>query len=253
MGCLMPGARNLAEFWRTLRRGEDGIREVPPTHWSAGDYFDPDPKRPDHTYCTRGGYLSPVAFDPTEFGIPPAILEATDTAQLLSLVVAKAALEDAGYGDDRDFNRERVGVILGITGTQELVIPLAARLGHPLWRRALTEAGVAPDIAEDVIARISDGYVSWQENSFPGLLGNVVAGRIANRLNLRGTNCVVDAACASSMGAVHLAMMELATGRCDMALTGGADTLNDIFMHMCFSKTPALSPTGDARPFDDLG
>ena len=251
MGCLMPNARNLTEFWRSLRRGEDGIREVPPTHWTPEDYFDADPKRPDHTYCTRGGFLPTVPFDPTEFGIPPTILEATDTSQLLSLVVAKAALDDAGYGDERDFNRERVGVILGITGTQELVIPLAARLGHPLWRRALAEAGVAPDIAEDIIARIADGYVSWQENSFPGLLGNVVAGRIANRLNLRGTNCVVDAACASSLGAVHLATMELATGRCDMALTGGADTLNDIFMHMCFSKTPALSPTGDARPFDE--
>ncbi|RIK64529.1 MAG: polyketide-type polyunsaturated fatty acid synthase PfaA, partial [Planctomycetota bacterium] len=249
MECMFPGARNLTEYWRSLVRGEDGITDVPPTHWAAADYFDPDPKRPDHTYCTRGGFLAPIAFDPTEFGIPPTILEATDTAQLLSLCVAKAALEDAGYGGDREFNRERVSVVLGITGTQELVIPLAARLGHPLWRKALREAGVSESVAERVIERISDGYVSWQENSFPGLLGNVVAGRIANRLNLRGTNCVIDAACASSLGAVHLAMMELATGRADMVVSGGADTLNDIFMYMCFSKTPALSPTGDARPF----
>ena len=35
-----------------------------------------------------------------------------------------------------------------------------------------------------------------------------------------------------------------------MAVTGGLDTFNDIFMYMCFSKTPALSPTGEARPFD---
>ena len=45
-------------------------------------------------------------------------------------------------------------------------------------------------------------------------------------------------------------MLELATGRCDLAVTGGLDTFNDIFMYMCFSKTPALSPTGEARPFD---
>ncbi|MCZ6784143.1 MAG: acyltransferase domain-containing protein, partial [Proteobacteria bacterium] len=77
--------------------------------------------------------------------------------------------------------------------------------------------------------------------------------RIANRLDLGGTNCVVDAACASSLGALHLATMELADGRCDMAITGGVDTLNDIFMYMCFSKTPALSPTGNARPFDHEG
>jgi len=81
------------------------------------------------------------------------------------------------------------------------------------------------------------------------LLGNVVAGRICNRLDLRGTNCVVDAACASSLSAVHLSMLELQSGRSDMVVTGGVDTLNDIFMHMCFSKTHTLSATGDARPF----
>lgn len=251
MGCLFPNAANLAEFWRSLRRGEDGITEVPPTHWAIRDHFDPDPKATDRTYCARGGFLSPAPFDPTEFGIPPTVLEATDTSQLLSLIVAKAALEDAGYGEGRDFNRERVSVLLGVTGTQELVLPLAARLGRPHWQRALQECGVSADVAEQVISRIAENYVSWQENSFPGLLGNVVAGRIANRLNLRGTNCVVDAACASSLGAVHLATLELAAGRCDMALTGGADTFNDVFMYMCFSKTTALSPTGDARPFSD--
>ena len=52
---------------------------------------------------------------------------------------------------------------------------------------------------------------------FPGLLGNVAAGRIANRLDLGGTNCVIDAACASSLGAINLAMLELAAGRCDLA------------------------------------
>ncbi len=249
MGCIFPKARNLREFWRLLRTGADGITDVPPTHWRAEDYFDPDPKAPDMTYCSRGGFLSPVAFDPTEFGIPPAILEATDTTQLLGLVAAKAALEDAGYGDQREFDRERVNVIVGVTGTQELVLPLSARLGHPIWRRALAEAGVDAATAENVVEKIADGYVPWQENSFPGLLGNVVAGRIANRLNLRGTNCVVDAACASSISAIHMAVMELETRRCDVSVAGGADTLNDIFMYMCFSKTPALSPTGDARPF----
>src|SRR5205823_12377347 len=124
-------------------------------------------------------------------------------------------------------------------------IPLGARLGHPIWRRALAAAGVDEATSQEVVSRISASYLGWHENSFPGLLGNVVAGRIANRLNLRGTNCVVDAACASSLSAVHLAMMELALGRCDMALAGGVDTLNDIFMYMCFSKTPALSPSGD--------
>ena len=260
-GCLFPGSANFRAFWSRIVNRFDAIREVPPSHWNAADYLDADPKAPDRVYAARGGFLDPVAFEPALFGIPPSNLEATDASQLLGLVVADQALKDCGYtiaGRDapaapKSIDRTRISVILGVTGTLQLVIPLGARLGHPLWRKALAEAGVDKATADDVVARIADGYVPWQENSFPGLLGNVVAGRIANRFDLGGTNCVVDAACASSLSAIHLASMELATGRADYVLTGGVDAFNDIFMFTCFTKTPALSPTGDAKPFDASG
>ena len=249
MGCLFPKSTGLKEYWKLLYHGRDAITEVPDSHWSPADYYDTDPKTPDHVYCKRGGFLEPVSFDPSEFGIPPSSLEATDTSQLLGLLAAKMALEDCGYGNGRDFDRDRTSVILGVTGTQELVIPLSSRLGHPKWRKALEDSAIPPAKTEEIIQKISDSFIPWQENSFPGLLGNVVAGRISNRLDLRGTNCVVDAACASSLSAIHLATLELITGRSDMVVTGGVDTLNDIFMHMCFSKTHTLSATGDTRPF----
>ena len=249
MGGMFAKSRNLKEYWRTLRNGIDCISDPPATHRQLNDYFDTDPKKADHIYCNRGGFLPSVPFDPTEFGIPPASLEATDTSQLLGLVAAKMALTDAGYGDDREFDRERTSVILGVTGTQELVISLGSRLGHPLWRKALDNKGLSVQQKSSIIEDISGSYVPWQESSFPGLLGNVVAGRICNRLNLGGTNCVVDAACASSLGAIHLGLMELVAGKSNMVVTGGVDTINDIFMHMCFSKTGVLSHTGDARPF----
>ena len=249
ISCLFPKADDLQSYWRNIKHGVDSITSIPASHWNVADYFHADPKAPDQTYAQRGGFLSPVAFNPMEFGIAPKDVEATDTTQLLGMIAAKQALADAGYAD-KPFNKSRTSVILGVTGALELVIPLGARLGHPIWRRALKEAGVAEPVAEEVVQRISDSYVGWQENSFPGLLGNVAAGRIANRLDLGGTNCVVDAACASSMAALHLAALELSAGRSDLVITGGIDTFNDIFMYMCFSKTPALSPTGDAKPFD---
>ena len=260
ISCLFPKADDLQAYWANIKNGVNAITPVPAgSHWNAADYFDVDPKSPDRTYAQSGGFLSPVNFNPMEFGMAPKDIEATDTAQLLSMVAAQRALADAGYAAGntvggtaagRTFDRERTSVILGVTGALELVIPLGARLGHPIWRRALKDAGVEGAVADDVVQRISDSYVGWQENSFPGLLGNVAAGRIASRLDLGGTNCVVDAACASSLAAIHLASLELAAGRSDMVITGGVDTFNDIFMYMCFSKTPALSPTGDAKPFD---
>ncbi|MDF1661311.1 MAG: beta-ketoacyl synthase N-terminal-like domain-containing protein, partial [Planctomycetota bacterium] len=253
IGCMFPGAEDSTRYWSNIKAGRDGISDIPESHWEVKDYFDKDPKRPDFTYAKTGGFLKPFEFNPLDYGIPPNAIEATDTAQLLGLVTAQQALIDAGYDPKNDWDKSRVSVVLGVTGALELVIPLGARLGHPKWRRALEEAGVDTETANDVIERISDSYVGWQEASFPGLLGNVVAGRIANRLDLGGTNCVVDAACASSLSALHLASLELISGRSSMAIAGGVDTFNDIFMYMCFSKTPALSPTGHSRPFDAQG
>ncbi len=251
IGCVFPKAKTLREYWANVKNKVDAIRDVPESHWNRDDYFDQDPKKPDHVYAYKGGFLDAYDFDPSEFGLAPNTLEATDPAQLFGLVAAKMALADAGCGVDKDhWDRSRVSVILGVTGALELVVPLGARLGHPRWRKALAEAGVPADVAEDVCARIADSYVPWQENSFPGLLGNVVAGRIANRFNLGGTNCAVDAACGSSLSAAHMACLELQAGRCDMAITGGVDTFNDIFMYTCFTKTPALSASGHSRPFD---
>ena len=251
IGSLFPKAQNAEEFWALIKNGADAITEVPASHWRPEDYFSEDKKKPDFTYAKRGGFLEPYPFDPLKFGVPPTQLEATDTSQLLGMVAADQAMADAGYDGAKPFDRDRASVILGVTGALELVIPLGARLGHPLWRAAMIEAGLSPAQAGDIAQRIGERYVPWQENSFPGLLGNVVAGRISKYLNTGGTNCVVDAACASSLGALELAALELATGKADLAITGGVDTFNDIFMYMCFSKTPALSPTGNARPFDE--
>src|SRR5947199_10236553 len=114
IGCLFPRAENLRAYWSNIQEGVDAISDVPPTHWKPEDYFDRDPKAADRTYAVRGGFLSPVPFAPLDFGVTPNSLEAIDTAQLLGLVVARQALENAGYGSGRTFDRSRVSVVLGV-------------------------------------------------------------------------------------------------------------------------------------------
>src|SRR3954447_3139899 len=99
IGCLFPKAAGLSEYWANIKAKVDGIGPVPSTHWDPTDYFDADPKRPDMTYARRGGFLDPYPFPPAAFGIAPNDLEATDTSQLLALVVAQMALRDAGVGN----------------------------------------------------------------------------------------------------------------------------------------------------------
>jgi acyl transferase domain-containing protein/NADP-dependent 3-hydroxy acid dehydrogenase YdfG len=247
---MLPGSTDVEGFWRDVVTGRDLITDVPASHWLVEDYYDPDPSAPDKTYARRGAFLAPIDFDPTAFGIPPNIMPATDTAQLLALVAAEKVLQDATGGDLSTLDRERISVLLG-TSSQQLLYEMASRLQRPVWRKALRESGIEEGQAQDVCDRIAAHYVPWQEATFPGLLGNVIAGRIANRFDLHGTNSVSDAACASSLSAIWSASNELALGQADLAIAGGVDTMNDILMFMCFSKTPALSPTGDCRPFSD--
>jgi polyketide-type polyunsaturated fatty acid synthase PfaA len=251
MASLLPQARNLREYWQNIVNKIDCITDVPATHWSVEDYYDPNPRTTeDKTYCKRGGFLPEVDFNPMEFGIPPSILEVTDVSQLLSLVVAKEAMEDAGYGEKREFSREMVGVILGVAMAKQLGMPLSARLEYPIWEKALKSSGLSDEDTQKIVEKIKSAYVKWDENAFPGMLANVVAGRIANRLNFGGMNCVVDAACASSFGALKMAISELVEHRSDMMLTGGVDTDNTIMAYISFSKTPAVSPSENVKPFD---
>ncbi|MEU7478421.1 SDR family NAD(P)-dependent oxidoreductase [Lentzea sp. NPDC042327] len=245
VGAITPGAEGPPQFWRAVLTGRDLIGDIPPGRWDPGSYFDPDPAAKDKVSSNRGAFLSEIDFDPLSFGLPPATLPATDTSQMLALKVAEQVLGDAGVPEN---DRERVGVILG-TAALELLQTMSNRMQRPVWLREMTTGGVPQEQAEAICDRIAENYPTWQEMSFPGLLSNVVAGRVANRFDLHGPNYTTDAACAGSLAAVASAVNELATGNADLMITGGVDTLNDILMFKCFSAAQALSKSGDCRPF----
>ncbi|MFJ4657418.1 beta-ketoacyl synthase N-terminal-like domain-containing protein [Nocardia sp. NPDC088792] len=249
MSGLLPQARNHREYWQNIVDGVDCTEEVPGSRWSLDDYYDADRSTPDKTYSRRGAFLPDVDFDPLEFGLPPNQLEVTSTMQTLSLGVARDLLIDAGATDSPWYDPVRTGVVLGTTGPVPLMHPLAARLSTPVLKEAARSVGLSDADADAIADRFVAAFAPWEENSFPGLLANVVAGRVANRLGLGGMNCTVDAACAASLAAIRTAIAELQDGRADMMITGGVDTENTIFIYMCFSKVGALSPSGQISPF----
>ena len=254
MSSLFAKAKNLDEYWRNIVEEIDCITEVPENRWKISDYYSPNTTDPDKSYSKVGGFIPDINFNPMEFGLPPNIIELTDSSQLLSLVAAKAALEDAGYWKNEKFNKEirqRTGVVLGVGGGQKLLVTLNARLQYPIWERTLRAYGIPEKDLAVVTEHIKSAYTRWEENSFPGMLGNVIAGRITNRFDLGGTNCVVDAACATALSAIKMAVMELQLGHVDMIITGGVDTDNSPAMYLSFSKTPAFSKKNQIRPFDD--
>lgn len=237
MACVLPKAPDLKRYWENILYKVDAVTEIPLERWDWQRYYDPHPSTPDKVYSKWGGFIDPIPFDPTRYGMPPNTLPSIEPVQLLILEATRAALADAGYAE-RPLPRERTGIILGVGGgAGDLGQQYAVRANLPLY-------------LENVPPAVWHQLPQWTEDSFAGILLNVVAGRVANRFDLGGVNYTVDAACASSLAAVYAAVRELEAGTADMMLVGGADTVQNPFAYLCFSKTHALSPRGRCRPFD---
>jgi len=233
---ILPHAQSPDQLWQKLVNLETTITEVPRERWDTALYFDPDKSARDKIYSRWGGFLDDVYFDPTAYGIAPNSMRSIDPMQLLSLESTARALKDAGFADD--FDREHTSIILGAGGgVGELGLQYGVRAEIPRFVEA-------PD--EGVWERLPE----WTNESFAGVLLNVAAGRIANRLNFGGVNFVVDAACGSSLAAITLAVNELSAGRSNVAIAGGVDNVQGPYGFLCFAKTQALSPTGQPRTFD---
>ncbi|MFI0371027.1 SDR family NAD(P)-dependent oxidoreductase [Actinomadura sp. 1N219] len=232
IGCVFPGARDTDAYWANIVGGTDSITEV--TRWDPEIYYDPSGE--GKTPSKWGGFLPDVPFDALAYGIPPNALGSIDPIQLLSLEVAARALKDAGYAD-RPFDRARTSVFFGADGGNDL----GAAYG---MRAAL------PSYFGEVPAGLDEQLPHPTEDSFPGVLTNVIAGRIANRLDLGGANYTVDAACAASLAALDAACKDLLSGSSDMVLCGGADLHNGIQDYLLFASVGALSPSGRCAAFD---
>lgn len=250
ISALFPGSKGMDEFWKNILSKKDLITDIPPSHWLINDYYSDDPTAPDKTYSKRGGFIPPTDFDPLLFGVPPNTIPVIDSSQLLSLIVAKQVMDDASANQSKPIDLNRMSIILGVTGGQGQLEYTSSRLQQPIWRKTLEKHGIPNDQVTAICNNIANHYTKFEENTLPGSLGSIVAGRIANRFNLGGTNCTSDAACASTLSAINIAIQELELNKADLVITGGVDTVSNIGMYVLFCKTTALSLTDDCRPFD---
>jgi hypothetical protein len=57
ISAIFPGATNKQDYWDNILNKIDTVTDVPATRWNIDDYYDPDPKAEDKTYCKRGGFI----------------------------------------------------------------------------------------------------------------------------------------------------------------------------------------------------
>src|SRR3990172_8791788 len=259
LGAIMPDAVDAPEFWKNIKEARYSITDVPADRWREDLYFDPDPKATDKTYSKIGGWVRNYNFEPLKWGIPipPSVLSVMDEGQKWGIAAARQALQDYGY-PNKPLDTSRVAVILGNALAGENHYWTSLRIRLPEFLDTLAGVDAFRSLPADVRAAMVSGMqhdfgikiAGITEDTMPGELANVIAGRIANVFNLGGPNFVTDAACASSLAALQAAVDGLTNHQFDAVLTGGVDRNMGVEGFLKFCKIGALSPDG-TRPFAD--
>jgi acyl transferase domain-containing protein/phosphopantetheinyl transferase len=254
MSCLFPGAPDLDAYWGNILGKVDSTSDPPPEAWDPDVYYDPDWRDTDRTYCKRGGYLGSLAsFDPLAHGIPPVAVGG-EPDQWLALQIAQDALADAGADELPEEVRARTAIVLGkgtyLNGGNAIAVQRGLVIGQTLELIRRLHPEHTDDELEELRQEMQRVLPPLGPETVPGLIPNIIVGRIANRLDLMGPAYTVDAACASSLIAVQLAVRDLLAGDCDLALAGGAQVWMPVATLNLFCRLSALSRRQQIRPFD---
>ena len=247
MACIFPQAPDLKSFWNNILRAVNAVDDPLPG-WEAQRYIESG-----RIHTARGGYLKDLyRFAPRPSGIMPRSLDGGEPDQFLALRVAREALADAGYlGDDHDHSR--TGIILGhstyLHRGQVNMVQHHIVLDQTLKLLEAFYPGLTPAQKDKIRETLEARLPQSNTDIYPGLVPNVMTGRIANRLNLKGPNYLIDAACSSSLLALNAAIEELRSNRSRLMLAGGVNASLPAEVAIIFTELGALSRKGQVCPF----
>ncbi|MEA3465013.1 MAG: beta-ketoacyl synthase N-terminal-like domain-containing protein [Thermodesulfobacteriota bacterium] len=239
IGGIFPQAANLDEFWKIIETAHCTSSYPPAGRWRLPleDVYHPAEGKIDCVYSKRGCFVEHFNIDlPFDtLSIDKNIVKRLDPLFQLLLQAGYQAYSD---GKLSSINPERMGVIVG-----NLALPsdTASQLAEEYLGRTFNEQVTDSDIPCD------------KTDPLNRFMTGLPAAVLAKALGLGGCCCTLDAACASSLYAIKLAVDELQAGRADAMLTGGVARPDSQYTQMGFSQLHALSPTGICAPFDQSG
>jgi len=223
MACRFPGGSDTPEkFWELLKRGNEGLCDVPDNRWDAKEYFDEEPGKPLKIYTQKLNFLAEDVslFDARLFTISPREAEEMDPQQRLLLELTWEALERSGHAP-KTLKGQAVGVFMGIITSE-----------YGLLARDMAKTG---------------------PHTMTGLLNSMASGRIAHSFGFHGPAISVDTACSSSMVSIHQACKSIQDNECHMAIAGGAGLMLSPLPMLNLCKLHALSKDGRCKTFSANG
>ncbi|QYM91631.1 SDR family NAD(P)-dependent oxidoreductase [Dickeya zeae] len=220
ISCRFPDANNYSDFWENIIHQRNSVSEIADVNRDTP----PDNRRslqwPDASEKRWAAFVNNVeGFDNQFFGVIPKVAETMDPQQRIMLELTWSCLEDAGIAPST-LRGHKVGVILGVFNNDY---------------KELQENTHAP-----IEAHHSTGTAT-----------SIIANRISHFFGFRGPSVAIDTACSGSLNAIHNAIQAIASGDCDIAISGGVNLILTSTRHQSFAKMGMMSPTGACHSFDN--
>ncbi len=238
-GCVLPDALSPGALWDNIMAKRICLDTVPDGYWRldtrlAGEPFgqkDGTSTAPSEVPAL-GGYVRDFdkVWDPVGFFADPADLELLDPLVHWTMHCGREALREAGLPGPQP----RAGLVLGVLGYPSHGL---SRFAERVWAHAL------PD---PLRRAVTGSGVHDPRNRFSCGLATHLAARA---LGLGGDSLGLDAACASSLYALKIAVDRLHDGVADVMLAAAVNRADDLFIHAGFGALGAISRTGRSRPF----
>jgi acyl transferase domain-containing protein len=216
------------------------------------------------------------AFERSELHLPkgkrllPDVTDHMDPGQYLAALAAERAFEK--FGEQWKQLRASTGVVLGVESKTERGVQSNQRLFLDRVKRLMTEDRVADGLppgaraalVENLSAAVRKRVIPSGPYTLPGLMPNVISGRVANMFDLNGPNVVIDMGANSLFQSILVARDFLTHGDCKAVLAGGLnavrmskDDAEAVFLMLVTTEDTAREltlpvtcflTTGDAQP-----
>lgn len=222
MQCKFPDkSNNPADFFNNICNGKNYCTDTPSDRWNIDKYIN-EKDSPGKGNVRRGHYINYdfQKFDASAFGFAPKEVEFMDPLQRLLLETVWESFENANI-NPTSLSGGNTGVYIGGFTVDHLLNQFSGK------------------------NRDSIG-----SHSAAGSTLTMLANRISYAFNLKGPSLSIDTACSSSLISFVMAVQDIQAGRCDMAVTGGANFMLRPEYVIAMSKGNFLSADGRSKSFD---
>lgn len=157
--------------------------------------------------------------------LPPRTVRTIDRCQLMALECGHQLREQ--LGDAWAAHADRTGVFIGHLGPTRAGMLYANRcylddIADALRSNPrLADSGFLPKFLDRLRDDARRLVPPSNEDSFPGMMPNVISARVANYFGLNGPNLTIDAGLGSTLAAFDVACRYVRAGDIDVALVGG--------------------------------